>query len=108
MRWTVIHTYPMKGETMAQGIIANCAARESQVASQAVQLRDALNTLYERLIEFGSRIEPVLRMEPETCGKGTDTPQEYLVPLASDLRNSREVVDSMLTRINSYFNRLEL
>ena len=88
---------------------ANCAvSRETQVQTQACQLRETLNLLNDRLVELGCRIEPILRNEPECAGKEITPPQDYLVPLAEDYRNNRQQVEAMIARVGSYLNRLEL
>src|ERR1035437_2979059 len=88
---------------------ANCAMRELQVSIQAVQLRETLGLLNDRLVELGCRLEAVLRQVPEVCSKPCpDPPQEYLVPLANDYRNNREQVEGMINCVNSYLQRLEL
>lgn len=81
---------------------------ESQIHAEARKLREKLDLLGDRLVELGTRIEPVLKKGPEYVWIGAEATEEDLATMAENYRENRWQVEGMISKIVFYLDRIEL
>lgn len=89
---------------------AGCAVagRQSQLSEATFELVSRVDDLSRSIDELVDRLQPVLRQEVEnSCGTAVPPDHPY-VPAADEIRNQRRRVESLLSRVGSVLERLEV
>ena len=92
----------------ASAFDGGCLEKSSpQVETEFKEIGSAIDALDNVLMHLGDRINPVIRETgPSPCSVGAAEAQ--LVPLANELRRSRQKIESLTDRVQSWINRIEL
>lgn len=84
------------------------ASRETHVTRQLTLTDKAIAELMESVGALNARLSSVLREEIVGIEKSSETKAESMVPLADDLSRKRYQIESIINRINSIRERIEL
>lgn len=80
----------------------------SQVSEQLSQADEALEKLSAIVGEVGNRLCRVLRDYKPQDGIGISEENEFLVPVAGDIRSIKCGIEIQIERISDYLDRLEV
>lgn len=83
------------------------AQRQSQVMEELERQSSLLTKIDNVLDNITERFIAVLRNEPSNQAKG-ETVASNPVPLAAELRSNNDILESIVIRLNSVFDRCEL
>ena len=89
-----------------QAAPSSVAERESEVSSQCSRIEKAIVRGQELLGILEKRLDPVLRLVPESVGEEAEQKQSSL--MGERLANHARQVESIVIRLDSILNRLEL
>lgn len=82
-------------------------ASVSQVNRELNELAEAIHSLDDMLMRLGDKIACVLVDEAKGC-EDPSCPQPMLVPMADQIRVSRQRIINLRDRVQSQVNRIEL
>lgn len=87
--------------------LGNTPRAKGQVEEQLDHLANSASMIREMISRLESKLVPVIRdCPPVDCGKSSA--EEYLVPVADQIRNTRRTLDACASDLDSLFNRIEL
>ena len=88
--------------------VETACERQRQVSEQIFHLREEIQQNGELISTLGQRLEPVRQTSPTTAGESKNAPEEYLVPLAAELRQLCRVVHSQNSDLRTVIEGIEL
>ena len=88
---------------------ANPTSRQTHVNEWAEKLAGLADENEKLIVQFGERLSSVLRPDGPVSAppSGKDVPEEYLVPLADQLRRVARSFDRSNNELRSLLHRLE-